>query len=377
MGMRADYVVVGAGVHGASAAWHLARAKREVLVLEAATVASGASGGLGERGVRANGRDPRELPLLPVAYEVWDGLADLIGGSTGYRRLGQLELIEREEDVAPAMERVELQRRHAIPTELLDAAAVRRLEPEVSEAIVAATYCPHDGVADHTATTIAVAGAAQHEGAELLEHTKVTGLRTRAGAVVAVRTGADEVVVGRGVVIACNAAASELLAPLGVHVPTFPVLPQVLVTEPIEPSPVRHLVGHAHRPLAIKALPDRRLMITGGRLGAWDERDQRGVVDAAQVAANLADAVAVFPRLAGAGLSRTVADRAESVSPDMIPIVDRVPGRSNAFFATGWSGHGWAIAPVVSELLVKWLVSGERPGLLAPFALNRFASSSS
>ena len=105
-----------------------------------------------------------------------------------------------------------------------------------------------------------------------------------------------------------------------------------------------------------------------------DERDQRGVVDAAQVAANLADAVAVFPCLAGAGLSRTVADRAESVSPDMIPIVDRVPGRSNAFFATGWSGHGWAIAPVVGELLAEWVVNGAPPALLAPFAVSRFAS---
>ena len=372
--MRADYVVIGAGVHGASVAWGLAQAKREVLVLEAETVASGASGGPGERGVRANGRDPRELPLLPLAYERWDELARLVGGSTGYRRLGQLELIEREDDVRKAEAQAELQRRHGVPTDLLDSAALRRLEPEVSEAVVAATYCPLDGVADHTATTIALTVAARREGAELREHTKATGLRTRAGAVVAVQTASDEVLVGRGVVIACNTATADLLAPLGVQVPTFSVLPQVLVTEPVDPPPVHHLIGHAHRALAIKVLPDRRLMITGGRLGAWDERGQRGVVDAAQVAASLADAVATFPCLAGVGLSTTVADRAESVAPDMIPIVDRLPSVSNAYFATGWSGHGWAIAPVVGELLVEWVITGRRPALLAPFALSRFAS---
>jgi sarcosine oxidase subunit beta len=375
MGMRADYVVVGAGVHGASVAWHLAQAEREVCVLEAATVASGASGGLGERGVRANGRDPRELPMLPRAYELWDELGRLIGGSTGYRRVGHLELVEREEDVPAAVERVERQRRHEIPTELLEASALRRLEPEVSAAILAATYCPLDGVVDHTATTIAIAGAARREGAEVLEHTRATGLRTRAGGVVAVRTGTDEISVGRGVIIACNTAVADLVASLGVHVPTFSVLPQVLVTEPVDPPPVHHLIGHAHRPLAIKALPDRRLMITGGRLGTWDEHDQRGVVDAAQVAANLADAVAAFPCLAGVALSATVADRSESVAPDMVPVIDRIPGTSNAFFAAGWSGHGWAIAPVVGELLVEWVITGQRPGLLAPFALDRFASS--
>jgi len=371
--MRADYVVVGAGVHGATAAWHLAQGNREVLVLEAATVASGASGGPGERGVRANGRDPRELPLLPLAYERWDELAGRIGGSTGYRRLGQLELIEREEDLTSAMKRVELQRRHGIPTELLDSSALRRLEPGVSGAILAATYCPMDGVADHTATTLAVAGAAQRVGAELLEHTKVTGLRASGGAVVAVQTRAHEVLVGRAVIIACNTATADLLAPLGVRLPTFSVFPQVLVTEQINAPPVHHLIGHAHRLLAIKALPDQRLMITGGRVGTWDDTSQRGVVDAAQVAANLADAVSAFPCLAGAELSMTVADRAESVSPDMVPIVDRLPGVSNAFVATGWSGHGWAIAPVVGELLAEWVVNGAPPALLAPFAVSRFA----
>ena len=372
MAIRADYVVVGAGVHGATVAWHLAQGGREVLVLEAATVASGASGGLGERGVRANGRDPRELPMLPLAYELWDELAGLIGGPTGYRRLGQLELVEREADVRPARERAERQRRHGVPTELLDASAVRRLEPEVADTVVAATYCPRDGVADHTATTIAIAGAARGAGAEVLEQRKVTGFRARDRAVVAVQTGDQEVIVGRAVVIACNTAAADLLAPLDVHVPIFPVLPQVLVTERVDPPPVRHLIGHAHRPLAIKVLPDHRLMVTGGRLGTWDERDQRGVVDAAQVAANLDDAVATFPCLAGVGLSTAVADRAESVSPDMIPIVDRLPGGTNAFLATGWSGHGWAIAPVVGRLLAEWVTSGRRPELLAPFALDRF-----
>src|SRR5947207_14885979 len=118
--MRADYVVVGAGVHGATAAWHLAQGNREVLVLEAATVASGASGGPGERGVRANGRDPRELPLLPLAYERWDGPAGRIGGSTGSRRPGQLELLEREEDPTSAMQGGERPPRHGVPTDLLD-----------------------------------------------------------------------------------------------------------------------------------------------------------------------------------------------------------------------------------------------------------------
>jgi sarcosine oxidase subunit beta len=51
-----------------------------------------------------------------------------------------------------------------------------------------------------------------------------------------------------------------------------------------------------------------------------------------------------------------------------------VPGTTNALFATGWSGHGWAIAPAVAELLATWVVDGSRPPLLAPFGVRRFAA---
>jgi len=67
-----------------------------------------------------------------------------------------------------------------------------------------------------------------------------------------------------------------------------------------------------------------------------------------------------------------VADRAEAVTADLLPIVDGVPGPIDAWVATGWSGHGFAIAPVVAELLIGWIVSDRRPALLEPFGLARF-----
>jgi sarcosine oxidase subunit beta len=91
-----------------------------------------------------------------------------------------------------------------------------------------------------------------------------------------------------------------------------------------------------------------------------------------QVAANVAEAVAVFPMLADAPVLEAFADRPECDSADRVPIIDRVPGAENVFFATGWAGHGWAIAPAVSELLAGWILGGERPDLLRPFGCDRF-----
>src|SRR5215813_11879697 len=62
-----DYVIVGGGEYGVGLAWELGRRGARVVVLEADRVASGASGGPGRRGVRSNGRDVSQLPLMPIA----------------------------------------------------------------------------------------------------------------------------------------------------------------------------------------------------------------------------------------------------------------------------------------------------------------------
>jgi sarcosine oxidase, subunit beta len=180
--------------------------------------------------------------------------------------------------------------------------------------------------------------------------------------------------VRRSLLLLCNTGVADLVAAAGVALPVFPVLPQVLLTAPVEPVPVRHLVGHASRPLAIKTLPGGEVMITGGRLGRRQPGTGRPVVDPGEVEANRADAVATFPALGDVPVVASTADRAEAASVDLVPVIDLVPGTTNALFATGWSGHGWAIAPAVAELLATWVVDGSPPPLLAPFGVRRFAA---
>lgn len=57
------------------------------------------------------------------------------------------------------------------------------------------------------------------------------------------------------------------------------------------------------------------------------------------------DAAAVLPALADADLVDVDAARPESCAVDDVPVIDLVPGTDNVWFGTGWSGHGFAIAP--------------------------------
>jgi len=162
-----DYIIIGGGVYGTAVAWEIARRGGEVLLVEAHEIACGASGGLGKRGVRANGRDLRELPLMRLAYERWPTLHEEIDGPTGYERMGHLLFMEREQDLSAAPSLAWMQSQQGISTEFLEGGVVREMEPFVSEQVQAALYCPKDGIADHTATTRSFAKAAMGAGAQI------------------------------------------------------------------------------------------------------------------------------------------------------------------------------------------------------------------
>ena len=370
----ADFVIVGGGVYGCGVAWHLAKQGAEVLLLEAKTIASGASGGLGKRGVRANGRHLHELPLMQMAYNIWPTLHEELDGFTGYERNGHLLLYEREPDFRKAAAQVWLQNQKGVSSRLIEKAELHEMEPYLSEGVFAALYCPNDGVADHTATTHSFAAAARKLGAEIQEATAVASLERQGERVTAVITATDErIPVNHTLLLLSNLHVAQIAqAELSLTLPLWWRLPQVMLTEPVDPMPLRHLIGHAHRTLAMKSNPGGEVMISGGWRGRWNPDINKGETQPDQVAGNLAEAVAVYPCLAGIGVQEATADRWETETIDNIPIIGRLPGATNMLVGTGWSGHGWAIAPAVTQLLADWALQGNVPELLRPFTYNRF-----
>lgn len=369
-----DYVVVGGGVYGCAVAWELTGRGHSVRVLEAGAVAGRASGGPGRRGVRANGRDRTELPLMEIAYNVWPSLHERLGTAPFYERLGQLLLVETAEQVAAAEARCQMQLDLGIESRMVEQSELREMEPAMSDTMLAALYCPNDGVADHVATTKAYAAAATALGVEVSELCAMRSVDVANGRVRAVRTTADERIdVAIGVILLSNSEVATQLEDLtGMRLPTWNGCFQALMTEPLDQVPLRHLIGHVSRTVSLKPQGDDRIMISGGWCGTWDADAQTGRVNDESVAGNVAEAVALYPSLAHLQVAEANVGHLESVSVDDIPIIDTAPGVDNLWFGTGWSGHGWAIAPVVANELAGWCSSGVRPELLRPFALSRF-----
>lgn len=372
--MRAEFVIVGGGVYGLATAWTLASRGASVVVLEALGVAAGASGGLGKRGVRANGRDIRELPLMREAYELWPRLHEMLGAPTGYERVGHLQLYERHHDIGQADVRAWVQTACGIPTTHLGSAQVRDVEPGVSSCTLGALHAPLDGIADHEATTRAYASAAQRAGATIRTGAEVVGAVCAGTRVVSVTLASGESVeVGRELILLMNSGTEGLLKrAFGCTLPVWTIYPQVVLSTPASTPPFTSYVGHASRPVALKMVPGGAVMLSGGWRGRVNPETGRGETTQAQVSGNWAEALALFPAIGELSVAAFTADRAETNALDQIPIIDRVPGVANVLVACGWTGHGWAIAPAVAPHLAQWALDGNVPELLQPFTLARF-----
>lgn len=377
--MAFDFVIVGGGAHGCATAFHLAKGGASVVVIDAKEIASGASGGAGKRGVRANRRDLRELELMRQAYDLWPALGEHLGEDIGYVRTGGVYLIEKDTSgstggMVAAQVQADVQSGLGIPTEFWSEDMVRERLPAAAATIKGGLFAPLDGVSSHEATTKAYARAAQRYGAVLMEETEVTSIVTDpTGQATGVRTANEETVEARqAVVLTNNLGCVELVrSATGFTIPIWPILPQALLLKSQYAPEIPYLTAHDSRALSVKLLDDDVIMLSGGWRGRWNTEKSVGETIPENVEGSMAQLAAVFPHLGELTLLAADASRSESAAIDQIPFIDIVPGTTNIVVATGWTGHGWALVPSVSQHLAGWLSTGNKPQILAPFAFTR------
>ena len=381
----ADIVIVGGGIYGTSLALELAGRGYGVTLLEAQEIGSGASGGPGERGVRANGRDIRELPVVSLSMERWQKFQAEIEGGVGYRRVGGLQVYDvpyghREHEIRGRMEaQAAIQTQLGSPTHVLTRDEVLEKEPEMTRSIIGGLYSPNDGVGDHTFATRQFGAAAERAGVTIRTKAKVVEIIKQGSAAKAVRLENGEVItVGSKLFLLCNAGVPKLLSPiLNRHeLPhVWNLMPQMMYVSNPENKKVRHLLSHAHRRLAIKQLPDGTMMLSGG-VSVTHENGRVAQGSLSSTAINLTDAISTLPFLDRSEFLKVDATRVETVALDAIPVIGQPEAAENIYFGYAWSGHGFAISLGFTKLFADWIETGRKPRELEPFSPARFTLAS-
>jgi sarcosine oxidase subunit beta len=365
---RADVVIVGGGIIGASIAYHLAaRGVRDVVVLERDHLGSGSTT-RNAGGVRLQFSSEINVRLSLRSLPRIERFQEEMGVDPHLRQVGYLFLITEERDVAPFEASLAMWKRLEVPAQRLDAAGVREVFPELRvDDLRFATLCMRDGYCDPTSLLNGYVARAREKGARFREEEQVTGI-TRAGdRVNAVRTHRGEITC-ETVVNAAGAWGAEVGALAGIDLPIKPLRRQIFVTDPVP--------GLDHDfPLTVEfgsSLYFHRE--SGGVLmGMADPTDGPGFDGSVNwdfLPTLVERALHRLPILERANVKTGWAGFYED-TPDKHPIIGAV-GVDGFLSAAGFSGHGIMHAPATGEAIAELIVDGRTSLDLSALAYDRF-----
>ena len=373
MAETADVLIIGAGIMGASTAYHLARlGVRRVIVLERDTVCSGSTA-LASGGIRHQYANRLGIELTTHSIVTYERFAEEFGVDPQFRQHGYLILIATDDELAIARRSVALQRSFGVTVELLDPAAIRSLAPYLNtDDLLGATYTPRDGYADPYLAATAIAARARDLGVVIRQQHEVRGFLRDGDRVRGVTTAAGTFE-AETVVIATGAWSGVVGRLAGVDIPVRPRRRHKFMTAPFPADCIpaaTPFVIDPHRNFSLRREGDGLLLGHNRR----DESESFSTdIDRTLESGVVERAVYRAPALAEARLMRAYAGLYE-MTPDQTGIVSAVPGVSGLHVIAGFSGHGFMHGPIAGQLMAEMLVHGRAVTMdAAPLDLARFA----
>ena len=365
---RADVVVIGAGVSGLTSAYYLAKAGKDVVVVEKGTVggeASGRSGGM----ISERVDEPPMIPMAVESLKIWPTLDDELGYPTEFTHEGRLEVAVSEEEMGDLYSEREEALRHGLSVELLDPSEIQDLIPGITRRTLGGLFFSNGGHANPQRTVQAFAWAFQDLGGRLFQNTAVTGMSVVGDRVSSVETPAGSI--ETDMVVAAVGPQTGLLADMvGVHVPVAPARVEILATAPLEPLFDIALVGNG----LYGRQAARGNLLFGGGPHEWIDVDlttdphKPNTPLIRNIARRLAE---LLPGVAGVPVIRSWAGVVEQ-APDYLPIIDIADSLSNYVVVTA-SAHGFGISPATGKAVSDLVLYGESSIDISALGLDRFS----
>lgn len=404
---QTEVVVIGGGIIGVATALSLVSRGVPTVLLEKGRVAAEQSS-RNWGWCRRTGRDLRELPLINLSMQLWDGMNQRVQQDTGFAITGIAYAARTEAQWQRYQKWCLEAQHHGIHSELLDGAKLKSRFSGLQGDFNGALFTALDGRAEPQKAAPAMVKAAQALGLNLQQHCAVRSIERAGGKI-------SDVVTERGtirctsVVVAGGAWSRLLMQGCGLTLPQLKVLSTVLRTGPTDYDPG---ICVSFGKVALRKRQDGGLTVATSatsisditpdslrfarqylpafraerqninlRLGSrfWQEltRWQPGTPDKISlyerirvlapqpeamvvktIASNL---VQTLPQLAKLPVEQSWGGYIDTL-PDAIPVISAIDSQPGLFLATGFSGHGFGIGPGAGQLMAD-LVTSSTPSV--------------
>ncbi|RTZ98480.1 MAG: FAD-dependent oxidoreductase [Deltaproteobacteria bacterium] len=365
---KADAVIIGGGVMGCAIAYNLAKEGLNPVVIEKSDIGGEASGSNGG-GVRQSARNLKEMPLAMESIRIYGQLHEELGMDVEYVRAGNMRLCTSEEELATMSQSVDNQKAVGLELEMLDRKQVLEINPYVGEKVIGASFCPTDGHVNPFLTTYGFFKNAKAHGARFYTHETVKKIQLKKGRVTAVVTDKNRFETDL-VVNAAGIKGRDVANMVGLDLAMRPIFSEAMITEALPPL-FKQMVGHA------KGLFYGRQTMHGSFFwGGFVGTEQFIYRDGKPLFHYIGPAISrmvidYFPVLKDLNVIRTWSGLIAGMS-DGIPVLgvtEEVPG---FIFATGFSGHGFGLAPVIGRLISQLIMDCQTQISISDFCYSRF-----
>jgi glycine/D-amino acid oxidase-like deaminating enzyme len=366
-------VVVGAGIIGASIAYHLAKRGAKVAIVDAARPGGGATDqSFGWINATFSKRPKGYFDLNQLGLAGWRRLETELGGELRVQWGGSVAWVRGEGDAEALRESVRKHQEWGYPTHLIHDDEFRRLLPNVApDDFSAACHSEFEGAVDPLDAVKTLLRQVRDLGSEVRFPYEVTRLQLEGQRVTAVHAG-ESSMEASVVVLACGTGAPGLAEMAAVSVP-LKESPGVLVHTRPQPKLLERVLlapgVHCKQKLDGRVVVGRQIVAGAGTADGAALEHPPAASSGEQGQRILREAARVLPGIRGVAIERvTVGHRVMPV--DEYPIMGFAESCENLYVAVMHSGV--TLAPLIGQLAALEILDGARVSLLDPYRPSRF-----
>ncbi|MDB4811310.1 FAD-dependent oxidoreductase [Candidatus Pelagibacter sp.] len=375
-------VVIGGGVAGCSAAYHLAKfGWKDTVLLERDQLTSGttwhAAGLVGQLGATATITKLRKYSLN--LYKELEKKTEL---STGLKQNGAITVASSKERLKELLRQATSAQLFGVNVEVLDKQQIKKLYPVINDDnILGGVYMPEDGQADPVGVTNVLAKAARMEGAQIFEKTPVTKILVKNNKISGVET-SKGVIDCEYVVLATGMWSRQIGEDIGVSVPLYPNEHFYIITEPMKDLPKNLPVLRDYNDCLYLKEDAGKMLVGIFEPGAKNAFKEKGIVpndfsfgefpdDFDHFEPYLEKSFKRLPILENAGI-RKFFSGPESFTPDTQYLLGETAEVSNLYTCCGFNSIGIASSGGAGRVTAEWMINGYMNEDLYSLDIKRF-----